>query len=366
MLLSIFAFGLGCLIGRLRGGSWSGVTSARIHGTGWLVTGITTILVLNLIGPAFPLVWALIGTTCFIVFGLKNLQITGMIIMLLGLLMNTAPLLANGTMPVSDLALQSVGAVDESGATEITGLRESTSTATRLAAFGDVIPVPVVNSVVSLGDLVMLVALADIATNLLLRARRRELDDAGVSFADPAHANNDEPAEPKRIEIMSPLNLGSRPAHAAHRTPRRKAAPSTHVPAHAKEPATPVEPASETESAPTATTAGDHTSPPLAEEPAAHTPKPASPAPVASPEQEAVIDLTDDAYAHANDAVIDLTDPADHRPIIDLTVSPTDEQLCEFLRRRELADAQANERPAPGPRRGRAPRRTAGVAELHQ
>ena len=353
MLLSIFAFGLGCLIGRLRGGSWSGVTSARIHGTGWLVMGITTILVLNLIGPAFPLAWALVGTMCFLVFGLKNLQITGMIIMLLGLLMNTAPLLANGAMPVSDLALQSVGSVDESGTSEITGLRESTSTATRLAAFGDVIPVPIVNSVVSLGDLVMLVALADIASNLLLRARRREHDDAGVSFASAAHAQDSQP-EQKRIEILSPLNLGSRPAHAAHRTPRRKAAPSTHVPAHAKEPV-----AAPIASTPEAVTL-DETSE-VAKEPALGTVEP-----IAETGHEAVIDLTADADGQEREAIIDLTDPADHRPIIDLTVSPTDEQLCEFLRRRELADAQTNERPAPGPRRGRAPRRTAGVAELHQ
>jgi len=297
-----------------------------------------------------------VGTTCFFVFGLRNLQITGMIIMMLGLLMNTAPLMFNGATPVSDLALQSVGHVDDAGIVEITGLRESTSTATKLAPFGDVIPVPVVNNVVSLGDLVMLVALADIASNLFLRTRRRDYDDAGVSFAESAHATDVETEPAKRIEILSPLNLGGRPAHAAHRTPRRKAAPSTHVPAHAKEPMEPLEVPKD------AVLIDDSTAH------AAH----AAPAPAVPPsvvpvdETEAVIDLTHDTTAGESNVIIDLTNPADQRPIIDLTVSPTDEQLCEFLRQRELADAQATGRTSPGTRRGRAPRRTAEVAEVHQ
>lgn len=353
VILSIFAFGLGCLIGRLRGGSWSGVTSARINGTGWLVLGITTILVLNIIGPAFPIAWALLGAVSFIVFGFKNLQITGMIVMMIGLLMNAAPIVANGAMPVSDLALQSVGQIDENGVAEITGLRESTSTATGFAAFGDVIPVPIVNTVVSLGDLVMLIALADISANLFLRARRRELDDAGVTYTEAVMS---QPAPSEHVEILSPLHLGSRPAHAAHRRPRRKAAPSTHVPAHAAMPDSAK--IDLTESAAPQHAAETSTVIDLTESAA---PQHAAENSAAEVEAETVIDLTE-----AAPTTVDLTDPADHRPIIDLTVSPTDDQLCEFLRRRELADAKLNEPLAPGPRRGRAPRRTAGVAELHQ
>ena len=56
----------------------------------------------------------------------------------------------------------------------------------------------------------------------------------------------------------------------------------------------------------------------------------------------------------------------DRRPIIDLTSSPTDEQLQEFLRRRAEADAEYLRRQnAPGPRRrGRAPQ-AAKVADVH-
>ena len=317
-------------------------------------------LVLRLIGPAFPIVWALIGAGSFILFGLKNLQITGMIIMMIGVAMNIAPVVANGSMPVSELALQSVGQVDDEGNADISGLRESSSTAGRLAAFGDVVPVPVVNSVVSLGDLVMLIALADITSNLWLRTRRRELDDAGVTFAN---ATDDATSvKPKRVEVVSPLNLGNRPAHAAHRRPRRKAAPSTHVPAHA------MQPLDADTNAPAASPAG----------PGSSDYSPAHASADSAQLEPAGMDLTDQATSVPADlpapelapesypTIIDLTDPADRRPIIDLTISPTDAQLCEFLRRRERADAKIDERPAPGPRRGRAPRRSAEVVEVQQ
>jgi hypothetical protein len=349
VLLSLFAFSLGCLIGRSRGGRWSGVTSARLNGSGWLVLGISTILVLNLIGPAVPLAWALIGALGFGVFGIKNLQITGMIVLLVGLFMNLAPVVANGAAPVSELALVSVGEVNNSGAPVIEGLRESSETATAFSAFGDVIPVPLFNVVVSLGDLVMLVALADIAMNLFLRHRTRSSDSGGVTFASIGGVR----ALPERVAILSPLNLGvsNRPAHAAHRRPRKKVAPTTHIPAHAATPAV-----------------LDEEAVIVLDGPNAYVEQP--PPPTRSSDRVdhvAGVGMS----GRSPDNIVDLTDPADRRPIIDLTSSPTDDQLCEFLRRRAIADAEFEARPlrASGLRRGRAPRRSrtreilGGVAE---
>ena len=228
------AFGLGCLIGRLRGGRWLGVSETRLHAKGALVFGITTVLVLNLIGPAFPIGWLIVGYACFLTFGLKNLQITGMIVLLIGLMMNLAPALANGAVPVSEVALQSVGDTNTPGFANIDGVRESSNTATSLSSLGDVVPVPLFNVVVSLGDLVMLIAIADIAANLMLRARAREFDSGGVTFAD--HVDTQSSSASMRVPILSPLSLGftTRPAHAMHRRPRLRAAKHpAHAPEHA-------------------------------------------------------------------------------------------------------------------------------------
>lgn len=326
MLLSICAFGLGCLVGRLRGGRWAGVAETRLHAKGFLIAGITTALVLTLIGPAFAIGWLLLGYACFFTFGIKNLQITGMIVLLIGLLMNTAPALANGAVPVSERALLSVGETTASGIAVIEGVRESTKTATSFTAFGDVVPVPLVNVVISLGDLVMLVAIADIATNLMLRARRRKPDDAGVTYStdkpEPETRDNAK-AQNQRIPVLSPLSRGftSRPAHALHRRPRLRATGhSAHAPEHAVDPA-PGEPVI------------------VLTDDVAYVEQP--PAPTGPPVEQ--ID------------VVAETNAIDRRPIIDLTTSPTDEQLCEFLRRRAAADAQlmALAPPSPGHRRHR-------------
>ena len=440
----------------MRGGTWSGLTATRVHRPGLLVGGIFTMLVINIIGPAFPLLWAIVGSLCLLWFGLRNLQITGMIVMLIGLLMNVVPLLANGATPVSELALVSVGDLGADGLANIDGLRESTDTATTLAAFGDVIPVPIVNTVVSIGDLIMLVALADIVTNLSLRARRR-------ANRDNDEASDDLEAETKHettidlITIESPLSrsVKNRPAHAAHRRPRRKAAPSTHVPAHAKSSAdvfglAPAVPDEFETFEPPATRDPDKTDEGIVDEavivldgPKAYIELPtdepsvddASPTgswadgdgfdqpdaetvdmpeayelaavAVDVPDTEIIVpdstialeldepatedepvddDLSNDDAVDSDTGedtarlerivvdtseeptevagpaaeTVDAYDGPDRRPIIDLTTSPTDEQLQEFLRRRAEADAELRRRQnAPGPRRrGRAPKRS--------
>ena len=358
-------------------------------------------LVLNLIGPAFPVLWAIIGTVAFLWFGLRNLHITGMVILMIGLLLNLVPVLANGAMPVSDLALVSVGDVNDSGAANIDGLRESTNTATAFGAFGDVVPVPIFNTVVSIGDVVALVALADIAANLFLKARRREeLDDTGVSFVGDTAKTAE--AEKDRPEIVSPLATGNRPAHAAHRRPRKKTAPSTHVPAHAKEssldllsPDTVIvldgadgyveQPPPPHKPAHVLKTQIDDA--PAFEETVEATLEETPPVPkteIILPEDQK-IDLTDEPQQRnvqaqqrqgeaqkpqlgnvATPGESPDNDTVDRRPIIDLTVSPTDDQLQEFLRRRAQADIEFAQRTSPGPkrRRGRAPRANAKVAEV--
>ena len=181
---------------------------------------------------------------------------------------------------------------------------------------------PLFNTAISLGDLVMLVALADIAANLMLRGRTRELDDAGISYATEGAS----PAS-HRIAVLSPLSQAftNRPAHAAHRRPRlRSANQSRHEPAHAL-------PSS---AEPVIVLDGAH----------AYLEQPPAPVPPPTP-------LLDTEAA----SMIDLTKSGDQRPVIDLTISPTDQQLCEFLRRRAAADEQFSQLapPSPGHRRNR-------------
>lgn len=329
MLLTTLALIIGYGIGRARGGSWSSVLSARIDGKGFLIAGVSATLILNLFTPSFPLFWLTIGFIGFIGFTVSNLAKTGAIVLMLGLLLNLAPVLANGAVPVSEVALQSVDVVDSAGTAKIDGPRESTATATRLSFLGDVIPVPVADKVVSVGDLIALVAVADILVNLMLRSRRREFDDAGVSFSTGSEDRVETAVElehdhdPDRDDAVIDLREpGSGPAHAAPGGVRlTPPLPRVRRPAHAIR-------GSESEPE-------RHIPPPSPTTPALFAPVlPESP----------------------DDAVIDLTD---QRPIIDLTMSPSDEQLTEFLRRRAEADRRLTDASAapPPPRSIRGTRR---------
>lgn len=326
----------------MRGGRWLGVTETRLHAQASLIIGVTTVLVLTFIGPAFPIGWLIVGYACFAHFGLKNLQITGMIVLLIGLAMNFAAALANGAVPVSERALLSVGDTTASGAANIEGVRESSETATNLTALGDVVPVPLFDVVVSLGDLIMLVAIADIGANLMLRARSRTPDDGGVTYA--SDVEQVDAGSPARIPVLSPLSIGftSRPKHALHRRPRLRAAThAAHVPEHALE------------------TVEDPVI--VLDDEDAYIEQPPPPTVPATEEREiAVVRQPTRGVAATTktpraEDVVDLRSQGDRRPIIDLTTSPTDEQLCEFLRRREAADEQLRQLapPSPGHRRNR-------------
>ena len=399
VLLTLFAIAIGSLIGRVRGGAWSGVSNARLRATPFLIVSIAAVLVQAVLDPVFPQVWSFVGLLSLIIFGFRNLHLSGMAILLIGTVLNLLPFLANGATPVSELALISVGDLDPFNMPDIDGARESSSTATRLRFLGDAIPVPVFGSVISIGDMIALVGVADIFTNLFLRARRRDmaLDDAGVTFDTPAHAVSND-----RVAFLSPLQTANRqPSHAAHRRPRRKAAPSSHVPAHAAtmkradsassgaQPAHAGAPVPNDEQAREKPSSPAHAANPVeSSEPATpividlDAPEHAAPAGLVDKPKAANSARSDDPPAHAADPVltaglqavpvmpstatqqievvpelIDLTDPNDQRPIIDLTKSPTDDQMTEFLRRRKAADrehALVAVRP-PGQRRGRAP-----------
>lgn len=330
MLLSILAILIGAAIGRARGGRLSAFTTTKIHSPGWLATGISVVLIISLMDPSLPLLWTLVAHGAFAYFGLRNLHFTGMIVLLIGLLMNLTPLIANGAVPVSERALVSVGSVNEAGEPIIDGVRESSTTAGSFGFFGDVVPVPVLGSVVSLGDLVVAVALADIVMHLMLREKPRRRDDEAFTYAAITDDEvvidlRDTPALPA---APTPTVKRNRPAHAANRRPRFRTLQSMHVPAHAAA-ANPL--LSDTDKS-------------IKTKPSSFRPNHSQ---VAAPKgDDAVIVLTNEADPQGYETSADdiATTKVDSRPIIDLTSSPTDEQLLEFLRRRCEADASHAQR----------------------
>ncbi|MGI9605019.1 MAG: DUF5317 family protein [Acidimicrobiales bacterium] len=395
MLLSLIAIGIGSAIGRLRGGAWSGVVQTRLRGKGFLVSGITATLVLVVIDPSHSMVWLALSFVSFIAFAVANLTLTGMIVMLIGISMNLLPVLANGAVPVSELALTSAGVVNEDGTAQIDGPRESTATANRFDSFGDVIPVPGFGKVISLGDLVILVALADIVMNMYLSARLSANPDdtaeAKLPGRGPAHA------APRSRLLLAPLPRVLRPGlsptqnpqerrhlprperapeHLAHNSPLgtereglRIPPPPTGPPVqfepHLVAPPMPADPDDliELEEVLDVEDMAPNATPPPGDQPVIKTSDGITIS-ADSPDPTPARSKRPSPTRPAEETVIDLTD---RRPIIDLTVSPSDEQLAEFLRRRNEADRRLTQLAPPSPghrrRRGRGRRRNSELAD---
>ncbi|MEO0491844.1 MAG: DUF5317 family protein [Actinomycetota bacterium] len=110
-----------------------------------------------------------------LVFTLRNLRLVGMAVVSIGIIANLVPIALNGATPVRPDALVEAGMIDAADVDRVmlTGPRELTDADTLLSFLGDTIPLAVAGQVVSFGDLIILVGLADVLANLMTRRRRR-------------------------------------------------------------------------------------------------------------------------------------------------------------------------------------------------
>ncbi len=331
-MLGLTALVIGALIGRLRGGHWSALVLAPVQGQAFLIVGVAATLVLAVLEPSFPMLWTTVSLLALLGFGFSNLAMSGVIVFMIGLGSNLLALLVNGAVPVSERALLSVGRLDDNGLALISGAHESTATASRLTFLADVVPVPLFGAVVSLGDLIALVGVADIVANLLLRARRT-VDAPKPATSGPAHASSSRARFNLRLFRTSP-------AHAVD-PELTEAEPQVIEPTREKLRVVKAEvtkPRTDEDAEPTpagasASTLGNDSDRVAAPNPTVRAPH----VPSSRRTEDDTVQLQR-RRPTLPDPVDDPIDLTDRRPIIDLTVSPSDEQLAEFLRRRREAD----------------------------
>jgi hypothetical protein len=125
-------------------------------------------------GPAVLV--ALGGFACLLAFTVANMHLVGMGVLTVGLAANVFVMAINGGMPVRTRALVAADVIEEHEVEglDLSGPRHVERSGDHLVELGDIIPVPVVDEVVSFGDLILLVALADVAAHLVRRRRRQD------------------------------------------------------------------------------------------------------------------------------------------------------------------------------------------------
>ncbi len=126
---------------------------------------------------------ALAALAALVAFAAANLRMVGMSIVLVGLTLNAVVILANGAMPVDPAAVVATGLArgEELASLDLGPARRWRDAEDRVAVLGDILPVALLDEVVSFGDLIVAAGLANVTFRLLRplrpspppRARRR-------------------------------------------------------------------------------------------------------------------------------------------------------------------------------------------------
>lgn len=180
IIMSVAVVAIGLAIGLLRGGSIEGLVATRPHWWGLLAGGF----VLQATAEAFDIRGAtslsIIGLFLLVVGLISNAEIRGALVTAFGVSLNLLVLVLNGSVPVRFDALAAAGIIEEgtvqSQVTSVGHLLELESSDSRLADLGDVIPIPLLSSVISIGDLVTFAGVIVIVSGLATTRRRDRID----------------------------------------------------------------------------------------------------------------------------------------------------------------------------------------------
>jgi hypothetical protein len=176
MLFTAVAVVVGLAIGLLTGGRLEHVGARAFRGVPLLAVGVGLQLVSGLLSDVgVALVLVLLSYVALVAFCALNLPVVGMGVVSVGLAMNSLVIAANGGMPVRRSAVVAAGIADYDDLPDIKlkGKRHFEDEDDRLQFLADIVPVPVLREVLSFGDLVMSVGVADVIVHLLRPSRAR-------------------------------------------------------------------------------------------------------------------------------------------------------------------------------------------------
>lgn len=163
MIIALVAAAIAAGVALLRGGSLDSLAQTPFRWLPLLFVALVVQIAFVILDPTWisqagALLVILGSITVVAVFLTLNRRLPGTTIAALGLLMNVLVIGINGAMPVSEDAARTIGA--EEGALRSPGIKhERMDDDTRLSFLADIIPIPVIDSVISPGDVVLALGL---------------------------------------------------------------------------------------------------------------------------------------------------------------------------------------------------------------
>jgi hypothetical protein len=165
----------GLVIGLAAGGRIRNLGSQRFRW--WLLLPLGAVLqtVPELWEVPAALAMVLASYAALAAFAMANLHLVGMSVVMVGLALNVAPIVANGGMPVRAEAIVAAGISEPHDVEHLRfgAKRHLERPDDRLTFLGDVIPVPPLREVLSFGDLVLAFGVADVLARMLRPLHRR-------------------------------------------------------------------------------------------------------------------------------------------------------------------------------------------------
>lgn len=185
MAYVVVAIVAGIAIGYARGGRLKALADAHVHWWPVLVTAIVVQVAAVLTDGDLGRYLLLASFGLIIVFTARNLTRAGMGVVLLGVAANALVIGVNDGMPVREEAVIRSGLADsdEIDDFDFNSKWHLETEDDQLTFLGDIIPVPGAREVLSFGDLIMAVGVADVIVHLMrpARALRRREQEASAS-----------------------------------------------------------------------------------------------------------------------------------------------------------------------------------------
>ena len=154
MKLVLPAFAVAILIGYLRGGRLAALADLRLRWQGAALLGLL-LQVLLWPGGDWPLLYLYLSFVLLTAFAIVNIRVTGVALILIGVVLNFTVIVLNRGMPVSRQAVVASHQADSLGELVDDGgpKHHLASSADHLRFLGDVIAVPALEQAVSAGDI---------------------------------------------------------------------------------------------------------------------------------------------------------------------------------------------------------------------
>jgi hypothetical protein len=176
-MFTLVAVVVGLVIGLATGGRLRNLGQRTFRSAWLLILGVALQVVTEVFHlPKTPdYLTVLVSYVALAAFAVRNLRLTGMGVVAVGLALNIVPIAVNRGMPVRASAIVEarIARTDQLHTLGFGGKRHLESPSDRVTVLGDILPDWVFHEVLSFGDLIMAVGISAVFMNMLRFAKRR-------------------------------------------------------------------------------------------------------------------------------------------------------------------------------------------------